>query len=192
MNPSREEALHVGSGISSSSFAMHMLRVRVFGLFAFPLALTALILQHDGDSTNAQLVALAPSTGKTVWESPRPLAGSCYSTPMVWRHDGIEELIVQGKGRVAAYNLGGSPPKCWVKGWGFSAVTTPVAGDGMLFAGGSGMGDPSQPEDPLFDWKKLIADFDANKDGQLALDEVPESVIWHIRKELPIDVPGNG
>jgi outer membrane protein assembly factor BamB len=62
----------------------------------------------------------------------------------------------------------------------------------MLFAGGSGMGDPSQPGDPLFDWKKLIADFDANKDGQLALDEVPESVIWHIRKELPIDVPGNG
>jgi len=151
-----------------------------------------LILQHDGDSTNAQLVALAPATGKTVWESPRPLAGSCYSTPMVWRHDGIEELIVQGKGRVAAYNLGGGAPKWWVKGWGFSAVTTPVAGDGMLFAGGSGMGDPSQPADPLFDWKKLVADFDANKDGQLALDEMPKSVIWHIRKELPIDVPGNG
>ena len=151
-----------------------------------------LILQHDGDSTNAQLVALAPATGQTVWESPRPLAGSCYSTPMIWRHDGIEELIVQGKGRVAAYSLSGGPPKWWVKGWGFSAVTTPVAGDGMLFAGGSGMGDPSQPDDPLFDWKKLIADFDANKDGQLALNEVPLSVIWHIRKELPIDVPGNG
>src|SRR6185369_16116226 len=99
-----------------------------------------LILQHDGDSTNAQLIALAPTTGKTIWESARPLAGSCYSTPMVWRHDGIEELIVQGKGRVAAYNLAGGLPKWWVKGWGFSAVTTPVAGDGMLFAGGSGMG----------------------------------------------------
>ena len=55
-----------------------------------------LILQRDGDSTNANLVALAPATGKTVWESPRPLAGACYSTPMVWRHDGIEELMVQG------------------------------------------------------------------------------------------------
>ena len=57
-----------------------------------------LILQRDGDSTNANLVALAPATGKTAWESPRPLAGACYSTPMVWRHDGIEELMVQGKG----------------------------------------------------------------------------------------------
>lgn len=151
-----------------------------------------LILQRDGDSTNSQLIALAPATGRTLWESPRPLAGSCYSTPMVWRHDGVEELIVQGKGRVAAYSLQGGEPKWWVRGWGFSAVTTPVAGDGLLFAGGSGMGDPTEPDDPLFDWKKLIAEYDANKDGQIALEEMPESVVWHIRKELPIDVPGNG
>jgi outer membrane protein assembly factor BamB len=151
-----------------------------------------LILQRDGDSTNSNLIAVAPATGKTVWESPRPLAGSCYSTPMVWRHDGIEELMVQGKGRVAAYDLGGGQPKWWVRGWGFSAVTTPVAGDGMLFAGGSGMGDPTGPDDPLFDWKKLLADHDTNQDGQLALEEMPKSVVWHIRKEIPIDVPGNG
>jgi outer membrane protein assembly factor BamB len=151
-----------------------------------------LILQRDGDSTNSQLVALAPATGRTLWESPRPLAGSCYSTPMVWSHDRVEELIVQGKGRVAAYSLQGGDPKWWVRGWGFSAVTTPVAGDGMLFAGGSGMGDPSEPDDPLFDWNKLIADYDANKDGQIALKEMPKSVVWHIRKEIPITVPGNG
>lgn len=150
-----------------------------------------LILQRDGDSTNSQLVALAPATGRKLWEAPRPMAGSCYSTPMVWSHDGIEELIVQGKGRVAAYGLKGGEPKWWVRGWGFSAVTTPVSGDGMLFAGGSGMGDPTEPDDPLFDWKKLIADYDTNKDGQIALEEMPKSVIWHIRKEIPIDVSGN-
>jgi len=150
-----------------------------------------LILQRDGDSTNAQLIALVPATGTTAWESPRPLAGASYSTPMVWRHDGLEELMVQGKGRVASYSLDGGPPRWWVKGWGFAAVTTPVVGDGMLFAGGSGMGDPTEPDDPLFDWGKLTADFDANKDGQLAVDEVPESVVWVIRKEIPREVPGN-
>lgn len=151
-----------------------------------------LILQRDGDSTNSQLIAIAPATGRSIWESPRPLAGSCYSTPMVWRHDGVEELIVQGKGRVAAYGMNGGEPKWWVRGWGFSAVTTPVAAGGMLFAGGSGMGDPTEPDDPLFDWKKLIETYDTNKDGQIALDEMPRTVVWHIRKELPIDVPGNG
>ena len=151
-----------------------------------------LILQRDGDSTNSQLVALAPATGRILWESPRPLAGASYSTPMVWRHDGVEELMVMGTGRVAAYGLKGGEPKWWVRGWGFSAVTTPVAGDGLLFAGGSGMGDPTEPDDPMFDWNGLIAKYDTDKDGQIALDEMPKSVIWHIRKEIPIDVPGNG
>jgi hypothetical protein len=111
---------------------------------------------------------------------------------MVWRHDGAEELIIQGKGCVAAYSMKGGEPKWWVRGWGFAAVTTPVADDGLLFAGGSGMGDPSESDDPLFDWEKLVAEYDANKDGQIALDEMPKSVVWQIRKEAPIDVPGNG
>ena len=155
------------------------------------LAGSLLVLQRDGDSTNAQLAALAPATGKTVWESPRPVAGACYSTPMVWRHDGLEELMVQGQGRVAAYSLDGGTPKWWVKGWSFTAITTPVAGDGMLFVGGSGIGDPSEPADPLFDWKKLIADYDANQDGQLAIEEMPKTLAWHIRKEVPKEVSGN-
>jgi len=52
----------------------------------------------------------------------------------IWRHDGCEELIVQGKGRVAAYRLEGGEPTWWVKGWGFTAVTTPVAADGRIYA----------------------------------------------------------
>jgi outer membrane protein assembly factor BamB len=151
-----------------------------------------LILQRDGESTNSQIIALAPKTGETVWESARPLAGTSFSTPTVWSHDGIDELMVQGKGRLAAYSLNGGEPKWWVRGWGFSAVTTPTSGAGMLFAGGSGMGDPTAPPDPLFDWDKNLARFDANKDGKLSLDEIPLDVIWHIRKDSPIDVPGNG
>jgi outer membrane protein assembly factor BamB len=151
-----------------------------------------LILQHDGESTNASLFALAPATGKIVWQSSRARDGASYSTPMVWRHDQAEELIIQGKGRVAAYRLNDGQPIWWVKGWGGdAAVTTPAGGDGMLFVGGTGFGDPSEPDDPLFDWKKLLASYDTNKDGQLALAEVPESLVWHIRKEVPKEVPGN-
>lgn len=150
-----------------------------------------LILQRDGNSADAQLIALAPMTGETVWESPRPTAGACYSTPMVWQHHDVEELIVQGKGRVAAYSLDGNGPKWWVRGWGYSAVTTPVAGDDMLFAGGAGLGDPTEPEDPLLNWDNLIRDYDANGDGQLAIAEIPASLVWHQRKEVPKGVPGS-
>lgn len=74
--------------------------------------------------------------------------------------------------------------------WGFTAVTTPVAGDGMLFEGGSGLGDPTEPTDPIMTWANLIP-YDTNQDGQLALDEVPADLTWHIRKEISREVPGN-
>jgi len=164
----------------------------MYGTASSPmLAGGKLILQRDGDSTNSQVVALEPATGKTIWEAARPLSGGCYSTPMVWRHDGLEELMVQGRGRLTGYNLAEGKPRWWVRGWGFTAVTTPVAGEGMLFAGGTGMGDPTEPEDPLMNWNKLIADYDANKDGQLALDEIPKDLELHFKKELPKETPGN-
>lgn len=163
-----------------------------FGTASSPIVADGrVILQRDGDSTNAQVVALAPESGKILWEAARPLAGGSYSTPMVWRHDGIDELMVQGIGRLSAYEPANGKLKWWVRGWGFTAVTTPVAGDGLLFAGGSGLGDPVEPPDPVMNWKNLIAGQDKNKDGQLAVDEVAEDLVWHMRKEIPKEVPGN-
>jgi len=60
----------------------------------------------------------------------------------------------------------------------------------MLFAGGSGLGDPTEPPDPLMRWETLIQ-YDANRDGQVSLDEVPANLVWHIRKEIPKEAPGN-
>lgn len=109
----------------------------------------------------------------------------------LWHHDGLSELIVLGRGQVDGYELGRGQLKWWVRGWGFSAVTTPVAGDNLLFVGGRGMGDPSAKPDPLFDWNMLIGKYDANHDQQLAINEVPESLTWQIRKEVPTSTPGN-
>jgi outer membrane protein assembly factor BamB len=78
-----------------------------------------------------------------------------------------------------------------VSGWGFVAVTTPVAGDGLLFAGSSGIGDPSEPDPPVLNWAKLVAQYDANRDGALTLEEIPESLGWQIRPEIPKETPGN-
>jgi hypothetical protein len=52
------------------------------------------------------------------------------------------------------------------------------------------MGDPGQPTESVLLWSTLIK-YDANHDGQLAIEEVPDDLIWHIRKELSIDAPGN-
>jgi outer membrane protein assembly factor BamB len=150
-----------------------------------------LIVLRDGANAESHLLALDPATGATSWDVPRPFARNSHATPMVWKHDGMEELIVKGRGRVAGYDLTNGEMRWWVNGWGFAAIATAVVGDGLLFTGSRGMGDPSEPPPPELDWSKLVAAHDANQDGVLALEEVPLEVKWHIRKEVPITASGN-
>lgn len=141
---------------------------------------------------HSELIALDTATGNTIWRVSCPLAKDSYSTPMVWRHNETEKLLVQSLGRLTAYTLDQGKVKWWVKGWNFDAVmTAPVAGDGLLFAGGSGINDPSETPDPIFDWKKSLARFDANHDGQIAISELPSEEVWHMRKEVPNGAPGS-
>lgn len=150
-----------------------------------------LILLRDGNSAESHLLALDPATGATVWDAPRPFARNSHSTPTVWRHDGIEELIVKGCGRLAAYDAGTGEIRWWINGWGNAAIATAVVGDGLLFTGSKGAGDPSEPPPPELNWEKLVAAYDADKDGALTLEEVPLDVKWHIRKEVPATAAGN-
>jgi outer membrane protein assembly factor BamB len=150
-----------------------------------------LIVLRDGNSAESHLLALDPATGATAWDSPRPFARNSHATPMVWNHDGVEELIVKGRGRVAGYDPTNGEMFWWVNGWGTAAIATAVVGDGLLFTGSRGMGDPSEPLPPELDWTKLVADHDANQDGVLALEEVPAELRWHIRQEVPVTAVGN-
>jgi outer membrane protein assembly factor BamB len=151
----------------------------------------SVIVLRDGTSADSHLIALDPATGATAWDSPRPFARNSHATPMVWRHDGIEELVVKGRGRVAGYNPANGEMRWWVNGWGNAAIATAVAADGLLFVGSKGTGDPSEPPPPDLNWDKLVAAHDADRDGSLALEEVPKELLFHIRKEIPSTTPGN-
>ncbi|HEV7406808.1 MAG TPA: PQQ-binding-like beta-propeller repeat protein [Chthoniobacteraceae bacterium] len=87
---------------------------------------------HEGDSF---LVALARQTGRELWRTPREHATS-WSTPIVVEHEGRAQVIVSGSQRVRGYDL--SDGKLLWECAGLSVenvVASPVAGDGMVFAG---------------------------------------------------------
>ena len=150
-----------------------------------------LIVQREGWAADSHVLALDPKTGETKWTISRPLSQGSHSTPMLWKHDGIEELIVHGRGSVAAYDLDSKEVSWWVNGWKSVAIATAVAGDGMLFIGSTGYGDPSAPLPKELDWTYLTATYDQNKDGSLAFTEVPDDAYWRIRPMVPEDTPGN-
>jgi outer membrane protein assembly factor BamB len=108
-----------------------------YGAVASPIiAGDFLVLNHQGK--DAYLLAVNRRTGQTVWKTDRSLFQFGWSTPVHWRHDGVEEIVVLGgdfkpNQRLMAYNLADGAERWWVGGLPPCGKSTPVIGDGMLF-----------------------------------------------------------
>ena len=95
-----------------------------------------LVLNHQGK--DAYLLGVNRRDGRTVWKTDRSMFQYGWSTPVHWRHDGIDEIVVLGgdfkpNQRLMAYNLADGAERWWVGGLPPSGKSTPVIGDGLLF-----------------------------------------------------------
>jgi len=149
------------------------------------------ILQLDGNNANSELLAVDGKTGAIVWKTARPLMNESWSTPMIWSHDGQDELITVGNGRLVAYSPKDGVERWWVGGLSYAPITVAVSGSGLLFTSAKSTG--GAPSDPLElpKWETLIESYDRNKDGKLAGAELPEEAGIVLRKEVPKETPGN-
>ncbi|HYO80400.1 MAG TPA: PQQ-binding-like beta-propeller repeat protein [Bryobacteraceae bacterium] len=108
-----------------------------YGAVASPIvAGDLLVLNHQGK--DAYLLALNRRDGSTVWKTDRSLFQYGWSTPVHWRHDGVDEILVLGgdfkpNQRLMAYNLEDGSERWWVGGLPPCGKSTPVTGDGMVF-----------------------------------------------------------
>ena len=148
------------------------------------------ILQRDGNSTESELLALDARTGAVAWRSARPMLRESWSTPIVWRHDGQDEIITSASNRVVASSATTGEERWWVAGLTAAPITVPVVGDDLLYASAVFAGSPSDPIE-IPSWDGLIAKYDTDKDASLAISEVPEDEGVHMRKEVPREAPGN-
>jgi outer membrane protein assembly factor BamB len=162
-----------------------------FGTGSSPILVGGkVVLQRDGSSADAELLALDAASGAVAWRTARPLMGESWSTPVVWRHKDRDELVTISPAKVVAYSLDG------VERWSVAAmagqsVSLPVVGDELLFA--SSFAPAGSPESPLEipAWTTLIEQHDRNRDGSLTLDELPADAGFHLRPEVSKDTPGN-
>jgi outer membrane protein assembly factor BamB len=162
-----------------------------FGTGSSPIVVgRRVVLQRDGSSTDAELLALDAATGEVAWRTARPLLGESWSTPVSWRHNDGEEIVTISPARVIAYSLDG------VERWSVAAmsgqsVSAPVAGEGLVFA--SSFAAAGSPESPLEipAWSVLTERHDRNRSGTLTPDELADDAGFHLRPEVPKDTPGN-
>jgi outer membrane protein assembly factor BamB len=108
-----------------------------YGAVSSPIvAGEVLVLNHQGKE--AYLLAVNRRDGRTVWKTDRSMFQYGWSTPVHWRHDGIDEIVVLGgdfkpNQRLMAYALGDGAERWWVGGLPPSGKSTPVIGDGLVF-----------------------------------------------------------
>jgi len=108
-----------------------------YGAVASPIvAGNFLIFNHQGK--DAYLLALNRRDGRTIWKTDRSQFQFGWSTPVHWRHDGIDEILVLGgdfkpNQRLMAYDLATGAERWWVAGLPPCGKSTPVVGGGMVY-----------------------------------------------------------
>src|SRR5437879_1852589 len=112
-----------------------------YGASASPIvAGELLVLNHQGK--DSYLLGVNRRDGRTVWRTDRSLFQYGWSTPVHWRHDGIDEIVVLGgdfkpNQRLMAYDLSTGAERWWVGGLPPCGKSTPVIGGGLVFLAGS-------------------------------------------------------
>ena len=147
----------------------------------------------DGDNGSSRLLALRKDTGATVWEQPRSLFKAGWSTPTIFRHGDVDELVALGSKRLTAYNPSTGVELWWAGGFPDETVGIPAIGEGILFASAAALGGRGDDQlDAAATWKTTIELFDKNHDNQIQREEMTEGFAFIQRPELPKDNPGYG
>lgn len=99
-----------------------------------------LILTRDG-CDQQYIAALDKATGRTVWKTPRPphdtpvmVYRKAFTTPVVFKNDGTEQMVVVGAQWIVSYDPATGEERWRVDtGPTFSNASCPAYGDGMVY-----------------------------------------------------------
>jgi outer membrane protein assembly factor BamB len=121
---------------------------------------------HEGQSF---VVALDKRTGKERWRKDRDEVTS-WSTPVVVEHAGALQVVVSGTSRVRGYDLATGEVIWECRGLSSNIVASPVAGDGMVYAGSS------------YEVKRMFA---VRLEGAVGDISNTDNVVWRRQRRAP-------
>ncbi len=100
-----------------------------FGEASSPVVHDGKVIITRDQEEQSYIVVMEAATGKTIWRQDRD-EPSCWATPIVVEHGGVQQLITNGHNRVRSYDLDDGE-LLWECGGQVSNVTPSPVTDGM-------------------------------------------------------------
>lgn len=148
-----------------------------FGTSASPIVADGRVfLVHDQDE-GSFLLAVDARTGRTLWRRERPEFRRSFATPIVWKHDGGEELIVPGSIWLKSYNPSDGSERWTFSGTSRVACSSPVAGDGVLFSASWNVGGDADSRVTMEPFDDFLRSINKPADTLLTKDDLPKSPV---------------
>jgi outer membrane protein assembly factor BamB len=161
-----------------------------FGTGTSPILSGELLVLVSDQDQGSFLIALNKHSGSTVWRVERPEFRRGFSTPTVWGHDGVEELVVAGSLWLTSYNLKDGTERWRYSGTSRVANSTPVFGDGLLFNSSWNLGGDDGDRISMPPYEDFVRENDNNHDGNLTRKEIPAGPIRDRFTQIDLDKDG--
>jgi outer membrane protein assembly factor BamB len=157
-----------------------------FGSGTSPILDGGLVILVRDLKSNSAMIAVDALTGKRVWKTDRPAMATGYSTPMIWQHDGVKEVVAPGGLAMKAYDLRTGTERWVVRELAAVNCGSPVAGNGMLYFSSWA---PAGEDAPMPGFEDMLK-ADADGDGKLSEAESENTPIRGFFKPNDMDKDG--
>lgn len=161
-----------------------------FGTGASPLLAEGKVILVADQDMGSHLLALDAKTGAQVWRTERPEFRRSFSTPFLWDHDGIAEIIVAGSLWVRSYEAKDGRERWSSRGMARVSNASPVAGDGLLIVSSWNVGGDEGDRVKMEPFVPFAATYDTDKDGTLSRDEFPAGKVKDRFSQMDADKDG--
>jgi outer membrane protein assembly factor BamB len=161
-----------------------------FGTSASPIIADGKVIIVADQDVGSYMIALDVKTGAEVWRVDRSEFRRGFSTPLVWKHDGMEELVVCGSLWVRGYELKDGKQRWSARGMARVSNASPVAADGVLLISSWNVGGDEDDRVLMEPHETFAAANDADQDGLLTLAEFPQGKIKDRFSQIDADKDG--
>ncbi len=143
-----------------------------FGSASSPILADGKLLLNEDHDLNSFLLAVDPTNGHTLWQTPREGVTRSYATPIIWIVAGRPQLVVAGALELTGYDLE-TGRRLWSRD-GFARIvnTTPVASGELLYVATWSPGGDSDARVGMEPWKYATEHWDKDHNGKLTRAEV--------------------